>query len=116
MPVLLSGLFVLLVLVIALVAPLLPVKNPAAQSVVRRLKPPSAEHVLGTDRLGRDILSRVVWGTRVSLAVGAAVVASHGPPATVGRSGWAARATTASRMVMILAQSAAVGVTGMVLV
>jgi peptide/nickel transport system permease protein len=53
----------------------LPVKSPTAQSVVRRLKAPSSEHVLGTDRLGRDILSRVVWGTRVSLAVGIAVVA-----------------------------------------
>ena len=83
MPVLLSGLFVLLVLVIALVAPLLPVKDPASQSVVRRLKPPSADHVLGTDRLGRDILSRVVWGARVSLAVGAAVVAISAVAGTV---------------------------------
>jgi peptide/nickel transport system permease protein len=62
---------------------MLPVKSPTAQSVVRRLKAPSAEHVLGTDRLGRDILSRVVWGTRVSLAVGAAVVAISALTGTV---------------------------------
>jgi peptide/nickel transport system permease protein len=74
-PALLSGLFILLVVVTALAAPALPVKSPTAQSVIRRLKAPSADHVLGTDRLGRDVLSRVVWGTRISLAVGAAVVA-----------------------------------------
>jgi peptide/nickel transport system permease protein len=82
-PVLLSGLFVLLMAVIAVVAPLLPVQSPTAQSVVRRLNAPSAQHVLGTDRLGRDILSRVVWGTRVSLAVGAAVVAISALAGTV---------------------------------
>jgi peptide/nickel transport system permease protein len=73
--VLLSGVFVLLVAATALIAPALPVKSPTAQSVVRRLSAPSAQHPLGTDRLGRDVLSRVVWGTRVSIAVGAAVVA-----------------------------------------
>jgi peptide/nickel transport system permease protein len=83
LPVLLSGLFVLIVAVLALVAPALPVRDPSTQSVVRRLKPPSPEHVLGTDRLGRDILSRVVWGARVSLAVGAAVVAISALAGTV---------------------------------
>ena len=82
-PALLSGLFILLVVVIALAAPALPVQNPTAQSVIRRLKAPSGEHVLGTDRLGRDILSRVVWGTRISLAVGAAVVAISALSGTV---------------------------------
>ena len=75
MPVLLSGLFVLLVIAIAVAAPGLPLRSPTAQSVVRRLQPPSAEHLFGTDRLGRDILSRVVWGAQVSMAVAAAVVA-----------------------------------------
>jgi peptide/nickel transport system permease protein len=59
------------------------VKDPTAQSVVRRLKAPAADHVLGTDRLGRDVLSRVVWGTRVSIAVGAAVVAISALAGTV---------------------------------
>ncbi len=83
LPVLLSGLFITSVVVVALAAPGLPVKSPTAQSVVRRLKAPSAEHVLGTDRLGRDILSRVVWGARVSLAVGAAVVVISAVTGTV---------------------------------
>ena len=82
-PVLVSGLFILIVVAVALIAPMLPVKSPTAQSVVRRLKAPSTEHVLGTDRLGRDILSRVVWGTRVSIAVGAAVVAISALTGTV---------------------------------
>jgi peptide/nickel transport system permease protein len=73
--VLLSALFIVSTVAVALVAPVLPVKSPTTQSVIRRLKAPSVEHALGTDRLGRDILSRVVWGARVSLAVGAAVVA-----------------------------------------
>ena len=62
----------------ALVVPLLPVADPTSQSVLFRLKPPSVDHVLGTDRLGRDILSRVMWGARVSLVVGVAVVAFSG--------------------------------------
>ena len=74
-PVLLSALFIVSTVAVALVAPVLPVKNPTTQSVIRRLKAPSVEHALGTDRLGRDVLSRVVWGARVSLVVGAAVVA-----------------------------------------
>ena len=74
-PVLLSALFIVITVAVALVAPVLPVKSPTAQSVIRRLKAPSVEHALGTDRLGRDVLSRIVWGARVSLAVGAAVVA-----------------------------------------
>jgi len=73
--VLLSALFIVSTVAVALVAPALPVKSPTAQSVIRRLTAPSVEHALGTDRLGRDVLSRVVWGARVSLAVGAAVVA-----------------------------------------
>jgi peptide/nickel transport system permease protein len=74
-PVLLSAVFIVSTVAVALVAPVLPVKSPTTQSVIRRLKAPSVEHALGTDRLGRDVLSRVVWGARVSLAVGAAVVA-----------------------------------------
>src|SRR5581483_9871611 len=70
-----SALFVVLVSVAALAAPILPLPDPTEQSVIRRLKPPSAESVFGTDRLGRDILSRVVWGGRLSLIVGVGVVA-----------------------------------------
>jgi len=67
-----AGLVVLAVTVLlALIAPLLPLADPAATDTANRLLPPlSPDHVLGTDHLGRDILSRLVWGGRVSLSVG----------------------------------------------
>jgi peptide/nickel transport system permease protein len=70
-----SAAFVVLVTAVALAVPLLPLTSPSEQSVLFRLKPPSVEHVLGTDRLGRDILSRILWGARLSLLVGVGVVA-----------------------------------------
>jgi peptide/nickel transport system permease protein len=77
-PITLCVVFIAIVTVLAVCVPLLPVTDPTSQSVLFRLKPPSAEHVLGTDRLGRDILSRVLWGARVSLLVGVGVVALSG--------------------------------------
>lgn len=77
-PILLCVTFICLITVMALLVPLLPVPDPTSQSVLFRLKPPSADHVFGTDRLGRDILSRVMWGARISLTVGVAVVACSG--------------------------------------
>ncbi|SON58099.1 putative D,D-dipeptide transport ATP-binding protein DdpD [Hartmannibacter diazotrophicus] len=67
-----GGLVVLaLIVVTALAAPLLPLANPDATAPAQRLLPVLSEgHLLGTDALGRDILSRLIWGTRVSLAVG----------------------------------------------
>ena len=67
-----AGLVVLaLIVVIALAAPILPLADPDATSPAERLAEPfTAGHILGTDALGRDILARLVWGTRVSLAVG----------------------------------------------
>jgi peptide/nickel transport system permease protein len=57
---------------VALAAPLLPLPDPDATRLGERLMPLfSPGHPLGTDPLGRDLLSRIVWGTRVSLAVGA---------------------------------------------
>lgn len=67
-----------LVAVIALAAPLLAPHDPNAQDVLNRLQPPSSEHLLGTDNLGRDELSRLLYGARVSLfttlAVGAGIL------------------------------------------
>jgi peptide/nickel transport system permease protein len=58
---------------IALAAPILPLADPNITDVAHRLAPPFGPgHVLGTDQVGRDILSRLIWGTRVSLAVGLA--------------------------------------------
>ncbi|MGG4342187.1 nickel transporter permease [Paenibacillus lautus] len=65
------GLFmILLFIVIALIAPLLAPYDYKAQELADRLKPPSAEHWFGTDDLGRDLLSRVLYGARISLWVG----------------------------------------------
>lgn len=70
-----SGLILTVALVIvALAAPLLAPFDPNFQDTSRRLEPPSRQHVLGLDDLGRDVLSRIVWGARVSLRVGFSVV------------------------------------------
>jgi len=55
---------------LALVAPLLCPKDPLAQSLIERLQGPSPAHWLGTDDLGRDVFSRLLLGTRISLSVG----------------------------------------------
>jgi peptide/nickel transport system permease protein len=65
-------------LVAALLAPLLSPNDPLAQNVLAGLKPPSAEHLFGTDKLGREILSRILYGARISLFVGVAVVLISG--------------------------------------
>jgi peptide/nickel transport system permease protein len=65
---------------VALLAPLVSPGDPYEQSLRNRFRPPiweetgSAKHVLGTDRLGRDLLSRIIWGARVSLAAGVLTV------------------------------------------
>ena len=70
-----SGLLLTVALVIvALAAPLLSPYDPNVQDTSRRLEPPSPRHPLGLDDLGRDVLSRIVWGARVSLRVGFSVV------------------------------------------
>jgi len=58
----------------AVVGPLLTPYDPAAQELARRLEGPSASHPFGLDELGRDILSRLLSGARISLMVGLAVV------------------------------------------
>lgn len=66
----LISLFILGALVlIALLAPWIAPHDPAEQDLLNKLKPPSSEHWFGTDDLGRDLLTRVMYGARVSLAV-----------------------------------------------
>ena len=67
---------ILLVIILALCAPLIyDYKTDIVKNHVReRMLPPSAEHWFGTDDLGRDILARVIWGARYSLAVGVVAV------------------------------------------
>ena len=62
----------------ALFAPLLAPYDPLVQDLGSRLRPPSSEHWLGTDSLGRDIASRILYGARISLVIGMVVVASAG--------------------------------------
>jgi len=79
-----AGLFVAALVAIAVAAPLLAPHNPERGALRARLKAPTLEapdgraHVLGTDQLGRDVLSRMVFGTRVSLTIGFAAVALGG--------------------------------------
>ncbi|RYD46694.1 MAG: ABC transporter permease, partial [Sphingomonadales bacterium] len=56
--------------IIAIAAPILPIADPIATSWSALRKAPSAAHWLGTDDLGRDILSRMIWGARASLMAG----------------------------------------------
>jgi len=59
-----------LIVIVALIGPALAPYNPLIPSPLDRLKGPSSAHFFGTDSLGRDILSRVIYGSRISLAIG----------------------------------------------
>ena len=61
-------------LLIVLFAPIIATHDPIVQDLAQRLKPPSAEHWFGTDELGRDIYSRVIFGARISLPASFVVV------------------------------------------
>ena len=65
----------ILFLVLAIFAPLLAHSDPAAIDLMQRLTMPSSTHWFGTDELGRDIYSRIVYGARISLEVAVSVVA-----------------------------------------
>ncbi len=69
------GLVMLVLLIIAAVfAPLVAGANPEAMELRAKNQPPSAEHILGTDAIGRDVWARLVYGARVSLSVGLVAV------------------------------------------
>ncbi|MGO4403478.1 ABC transporter permease [Bosea sp. RAF48] len=72
--VLVAALVLAVVFVLAVLAPLISPYDPGAMRVARRLRPPSEVNWFGTDELGRDIFSRIVWGARASLGIGFAVV------------------------------------------
>ena len=65
-----SAVLIALVLLLAVFAPLVAPYGEAEQDVLARLQPPSAAHWFGTDELGRDVLSRILYGSRLSLAIG----------------------------------------------
>jgi peptide/nickel transport system permease protein len=68
----------LLLVLVALAAPMISRYDPVAQNLPARLSPPSAAHWMGTDELGRDVWSRIVYGTRVSMLVSICVVLGAG--------------------------------------
>ncbi|WP_370649347.1 ABC transporter permease [Neorhizobium galegae] len=74
------GLIVITILVLtAIVAPLIAPYDPNVINLGNTLKPPSAEHWFGTDELGRDIMSRIIYGTRISLTIITIVSVIVGP-------------------------------------
>jgi peptide/nickel transport system permease protein len=66
---------ILLFVVCAIFGPLIAPRDPSYIELAARLQPPSLHHLFGTDELGRDILSRILYGARISMIVGASVVA-----------------------------------------
>jgi peptide/nickel transport system permease protein len=72
-----AGLAVIGLWLIAILgAPWIAGSGPLQQNVVERLRPPSTAHLFGTDNLGRDVFSRVLYGGRVSVPIGVAVIAA----------------------------------------
>ena len=70
-----AGIFLLVVMLISLLAPFLAPKDPIAVDLSQRLLPPASPgYPLGTDDVGRDILSRLIWGGRISLLIGFSAV------------------------------------------
>ena len=70
-PRMLVGLVLLgILLFVAVFAPLIAPYDPIKVNISDTLEPPSLTHLLGTDDLGRDVFSRVLWGSRISLSVG----------------------------------------------
>src|ERR1700719_1018058 len=67
---------IVLFVIFALFAPWIASQDPASIHLPARLDPPSSAHWFGTDELGRDILSRIIYGARISMLVGASVVAT----------------------------------------
>ena len=65
-----GGIMAVLIVLVAIFAPLLSPYDPLEQDSLARLSGSTAEHWLGTDDFGRDVLSRIVWGSRVSLIIG----------------------------------------------
>lgn len=81
-PTAMAGMIIVIMVVFsAILAPWISPYNPSDTDLYSRMKPPSAKHLFGTDKLGRDVFSRIVWGARVSLKVG---VISVGIGMTIG--------------------------------
>ncbi len=85
LPLIIGGALVGLIALLSVLAPLLTPYDPAAIDPAHRLTSPGAAHPLGTDRLGRDVLSRILFGGRIAVSVGlVAVVIGAGGGVTLG--------------------------------
>src|SRR5512141_2910021 len=74
-PMAMLGLVIILFWAIAaIIAPFSSIRDPLGQKIVDRLQPPSANYWFGTDELGRDVFSRVIYGARISLPIGFVVI------------------------------------------
>lgn len=69
-----GAIIVLLLCAVALLAPLLAPYPPEVQALAQRYQAPSLAHLMGTDQFGRDVLSRAIWASRISLSVGVLAV------------------------------------------
>lgn len=74
-----GGIIILTLILTAAFAPWIAPESPTGQDLQNRLLPPSAEHWMGTDELGRDIFSRVVYGARITLMIVALVAIIAAP-------------------------------------
>lgn len=81
-----AGLIVLgAIILMALLAPWIAPHDPVEQDIIARLQPPDAQYWLGTDMFGRDVLSRIIWGSQISLIVSfASIVVALGIGGTIG--------------------------------
>jgi peptide/nickel transport system permease protein len=73
-----GSILIVVVVLIAILAPWVSPYDPREQKVVKRLQGPQADYLLGTDHYGRDILTRIIWGSRTSLTVGLLAVTFAG--------------------------------------
>ncbi|MFH1541028.1 MAG: ABC transporter permease [Elusimicrobiota bacterium] len=65
------GILIIIILILtAIFSPLISTHNPIEGNILERLQSPSKNHFLGTDEMGRDIFSRMIYGTRISVSVG----------------------------------------------
>lgn len=67
---LIGGIIIIIYLLLAILAPIIAPSDPYQINLLDKLKPPSMDHWMGTDDKGRDILSRILYGSQLSLAVG----------------------------------------------
>lgn len=90
-----GGCFFLIAVLVAVLAPVLAPYDPTDTDVLERLALPSTEHWMGTDALGRDVLSRVIYGAQISMLVGiSSVLIGSGIGAPIGLvSGYLGRRT-----------------------